>query len=74
MTTENTAGRDIVALDARVVRATVSVVSLAGPADLARPTPCADWTLSELGILVTEDHSAMDQIVAMLGRSPAWPQ
>ena len=35
MTTENTAGRDIVALDARVVRATVSVVSLAGPADLS---------------------------------------
>jgi len=26
------------------------------------------------GISVTEDLSAMDQIVAMLGRSPAWPQ
>ena len=36
MTTENMTGRDIVALDARVVRATVSVVSQAGPADLAR--------------------------------------
>jgi len=47
MTTENTVGYDIVALDARVVRATVSVVSQADPADLARPTPCADWTISE---------------------------
>ena len=56
MTTENTAGRDIVALDARVVRATVSVVSLAGPADLARPTPCADWTLSELLTHMTAQH------------------
>ena len=31
MTTENMAGDDIVALDARVVRATVSVVSQAQP-------------------------------------------
>ena len=41
MTTENTVGHDIVALDARVVRATVSVVSQArpgrpGPADTMR--------------------------------------
>ncbi len=56
MTTENTAGRDIVALDARVVQATVSVVSLAGQADLARPTPCADWTLSELLTHMTAQH------------------
>ena len=56
MTTENTAGRDIVALDARVVRATVDVVSQAGPADLARPTPCADWTLGELLAHMTAQH------------------
>jgi uncharacterized protein (TIGR03086 family) len=56
MTTENTAGRDIVALDARVVRATVSVVSQIGPADLARPTPCADWTLEELLAHMTAQH------------------
>jgi uncharacterized protein (TIGR03086 family) len=56
MTTENTVGRDIVALDARVVRATVSMVSQVGPADLARPTPCADWTLEELLAHMTAQH------------------
>ncbi len=56
MTTENTVGHDIVALDARVVRATVSVVSQVGPADLARPTPCADWTLAELLAHMTAQH------------------
>jgi uncharacterized protein (TIGR03086 family) len=56
VTTENTAGRDIVALDARVVRATVDVVSRVGPADLTRPTPCADWTLGELLAHMTAQH------------------
>jgi uncharacterized protein (TIGR03086 family) len=56
MTTENTAGHDIVALDARVVRATVDVVSRAGPADLARPTPCADWNLGDLLTHMTAQH------------------
>jgi uncharacterized protein (TIGR03086 family) len=56
MTTENTVGRDIVALDVRVVRATVDVVFQVGPADLARPTPCADWTLGELLAHMTAQH------------------
>ena len=56
MTTENLVGYDIVTLDARVVRATVSVVSQADPADLARPTPCADWTISELLTHMTAQH------------------
>ena len=56
MTTESMAGRDIVALDARVVRATVDVVCQAGPADLARPTPCADWTLGDLLTHMTTQH------------------
>ncbi len=55
MTTENPAANprpDIVALDARVVQATVGVVS--------RPP--------------TGDAGILDQIVAMLGRSPSWPR
>jgi uncharacterized protein (TIGR03086 family) len=56
MTTESMAGRDMVALDARVVRATVDVVCQAGPADLGRPTPCADWTLGELLTHMTAEH------------------
>jgi uncharacterized protein (TIGR03086 family) len=38
----------IVSLDASAVGASVTAVSSAGPADLARPTPCGDWTLGQL--------------------------
>jgi uncharacterized protein (TIGR03086 family) len=56
MTTENTAGRGIVDLDARVVEATVSVVKQAGLLDLDRPTPCAGWTLADLIGHMTAQH------------------
>lgn len=39
---------DVVALDALAVRASVEVTERARPADMARPTPCADWTLHGL--------------------------
>jgi uncharacterized protein (TIGR03086 family) len=39
----------IVALDAQAVRESVRLVARVTAADLARPTPCADWTL--LGLL-----------------------
>jgi uncharacterized protein (TIGR03086 family) len=38
----------IVALDARAVSESVRLVAQATAADLARPTPCADWTLHDL--------------------------
>ena len=38
----------IVALDAQAVRASVGLVERATARDLARPTPCADWTLHGL--------------------------
>jgi uncharacterized protein (TIGR03086 family) len=38
----------IVALDAQAVRASVDLVEQATARDLARPTPCADWTLHGL--------------------------
>ncbi len=74
MTTENMTGYDIVALDARVVRATVSVVSQADPADLARPTPCADWPLGELITHMTAQHDGWAAAAAGDGRNPAWPR
>jgi uncharacterized protein (TIGR03086 family) len=46
----------IVSLDARAVRASVTVTSNAGPADLARPTPCGDWTLAQLLAHMTKQH------------------
>jgi uncharacterized protein (TIGR03086 family) len=39
---------DIVSLDAQAVRASMDLVALMTAQDLARPTPCADWTLHGL--------------------------
>src|ERR1700728_1120929 len=39
---------DIVSLDAQAVRASVDLVAQMTAQDLARPTPCADWTLHGL--------------------------
>jgi uncharacterized protein (TIGR03086 family) len=50
------AGRDIVGLDARAVRASVQIASQASAADLSRPTPCSDWTLGELLAHMTAQH------------------
>src|SRR5438270_892893 len=55
-TVESMTGHGIVDLDARVVRATVGLVSQAGPSDLAGPTPCAGWTLGNLIGHMTAQH------------------
>src|ERR1700722_4414656 len=39
---------DIVSLDAQAVRASMDLVAELTGQDLARPTPCADWTLHGL--------------------------
>jgi len=52
----NVTGNDIVDLDARAVRGTVGLVAGIGPADLARPTPCDQWTLAELLTHMTAQH------------------
>ncbi|XVQ11074.1 TIGR03086 family metal-binding protein [Spirillospora sp. CA-255316] len=43
-------------LDRRAVLATVDVVARATPADLSRPTPCADWTLGDLLAHMAAQH------------------
>ena len=50
-------GTDIVGLDAQAVRASVQVTPQASAADLARPTPCLDWTLAELLTHMTAQHN-----------------
>lgn len=42
--------------DATVVRATVALVASISPADLDRPTPCADWDLRALLAHMTAQH------------------
>src|SRR5215831_6079254 len=47
---------DIVELDGLAVRASVDLVAQAQPADMARPTPCADWTLHGLITHMAAQH------------------
>ena len=46
----------IAELDAHAVRASVELVACAQPADMARPTPCADWTLHGLISHMAAEH------------------
>lgn len=46
----------IIELDRRAVAASVAVVSLVGPDDLRRPTPCSEWTLGDLIAHMTVQH------------------
>ena len=47
---------NIVAHNARVVRASIAVVDRVQPADLTAPTPCAEWNLAELLAHLTAQH------------------
>jgi len=58
---------DIVRLDARAVRASVQIVSQASTADLARPTPCAGWTLADLVAHMTAQHNGFAAAAAGAG-------
>ena len=49
-------GTGIVALDAQAVRASMDLVEQASAQDMARPTPCADWTLHGLLRHMTAQH------------------
>ena len=72
-TTANSAAR-IVRLDAEAVRASVRVVGLAGPEDLARMTPCAGWTLGDLVAHMTAQHDGFAAAAAGEGADLThWP-
>jgi uncharacterized protein (TIGR03086 family) len=47
---------DLRSADAVAVRASIDVVGRISPADLDRPTPCADWRLRDLLTHMTEQH------------------
>ena len=63
---------DIVALDAQAVRASVELVARAHPADLARPTPCADWTLHGLIAHMAAQHYGFAAAAAGDGDPARW--
>jgi uncharacterized protein (TIGR03086 family) len=53
---ERTQPDEVVQLDARAVRASVSVVARVSDADLGRATPCAGWSLADLLAHMTVEH------------------
>lgn len=62
----------IVALDARVVRASTELLNRAQPADMARPTPCADWTLHGLISHMAAQHYGFAAAAAGDGDPARW--
>jgi len=62
----------IVALDALAVAASVDLVDRARPADLARPTPCADWTLHGLLSHMAAQHYGFAAAAAGDGDLAHW--
>ena len=63
---------DIVALDAQAVRASVELVARARPGDMARPTPCADWTLHGLIAHMATQHYGFAAAAAGDGDPGRW--
>jgi uncharacterized protein (TIGR03086 family) len=62
----------VVALDAQAVRASVELVARAGPADMARPTPCEDWTLHGLISHMAAQHYGFAAAAAGDGDPARW--
>jgi uncharacterized protein (TIGR03086 family) len=63
-------GADVVRLDAEAVRASAELVSGIRTADLARPTPCAGWTLADLLAHMTSQHHGFAAAAAGDGANP----
>jgi len=63
---------DIVALDALAVRASTDLVGRVRPADMARPTPCADWTLHGLIAHMAAQHYGFAAAAAGDGDPARW--
>ncbi|MBO4207334.1 TIGR03086 family metal-binding protein [Micromonospora echinofusca] len=62
---------DIRELNEQAVRTSIEVVSRVTGDDLARPTPCADWTLADLLAHMTVQHHGFAAASAGNGADPA---
>jgi uncharacterized protein (TIGR03086 family) len=63
---------DVVTLDAQAVRASVELLARARPGDMARPTPCADWTLHGLISHMAAQHYGFAAAAAGDGDLARW--
>jgi uncharacterized protein (TIGR03086 family) len=62
----------VVALDAQAVHASIDMVAQATQADLARPTPCARWTLGDLLTHMAAQHYGFAAAAAGDGDPARW--
>ncbi|MFG1603930.1 TIGR03086 family metal-binding protein [Actinoplanes sp. NPDC049265] len=62
---------DLIRADATAVRATVELVNRLSPDDLARPTPCAGWSLRALLAHMTAQHEGFAAAAAGRGQDEA---
>jgi uncharacterized protein (TIGR03086 family) len=63
---------EVVALDAQAVRVSVALVAHASTTDMARPTPCADWTLHGLVSHMAAQHYGFAAAAAGDGDLARW--
>ncbi|HEY6792199.1 MAG TPA: TIGR03086 family metal-binding protein [Trebonia sp.] len=63
---------NVVSLDGEAVRVSVALVAHARTADLARPTPCADWTLHGLITHMAAQHYGFAAAAAGDGDPARW--
>ncbi|HEX3955906.1 MAG TPA: TIGR03086 family metal-binding protein [Trebonia sp.] len=63
---------NVVSLDEEAVRVSVALVARARTADLARPTPCADWTLHGLITHMAAQHYGFAAAAAGDGDPARW--
>jgi uncharacterized protein (TIGR03086 family) len=63
---------NIVALDAQAVSTSLDLVNRARPADMTRPTPCADWTLHGLIAHMATQHYGFAAAAAGDGELARW--
>ncbi len=63
---------EVVAFDAIATSTSVDLVARARPADMARPTPCADWTLHGLVTHMAAQHYGFAAAAAGDGDPARW--
>ncbi len=67
-----TTGSELIGFDATAVRASADLVAQLTPADLARPTPCAGWTLHGLLAHMITQHYGFAAAAAGDDRPGVW--
>ncbi|MEV6275297.1 TIGR03086 family metal-binding protein [Nocardia sp. NPDC051832] len=72
MSTDSTVQTDLLTLHTRVIQASIDIVDEVAPADLPKPTPCADWTLHGLLTHMIAQHYGFAAAVQGSAAAEPW--